>query len=29
MTTAALKPKSFWGKIWAGLTVASKFAGLF
>lgn len=28
MTTAALKPKSFWGKVWAGVTVFSRFAGL-
>jgi hypothetical protein len=28
MTTAAAKPKSFWGKVWAGVTVASRFAGL-
>lgn len=28
MTTAMLKPKSFWGKVWAGITVASRFAGL-
>jgi ABC-type transporter Mla subunit MlaD len=29
MTTAMLKPKTFWGKVWAGITVASRFAGLF
>jgi hypothetical protein len=29
MTTAATKPKSFWGKVWAGITVTSRFAGLF
>jgi hypothetical protein len=29
MTTAATKPKTFWGKVWAGITVASRFAGLF
>jgi hypothetical protein len=29
MTTAVLKPKSFWGKLWAGVTVASRFAGMF
>jgi hypothetical protein len=28
VTTAAAKPKSFWGKVWAGVTVASRFAGL-
>jgi hypothetical protein len=27
-TTAMLKPKSFFGKVWAGLTVASRFAGI-
>jgi hypothetical protein len=29
MTTAATRPKSFWGKVWAGITVTSRFAGLF
>src|SRR5580692_11685724 len=29
MTTAATKPKSFWGKVWAGITVTSRFAALF
>jgi hypothetical protein len=29
MTTEALKPKSFMGKVWAGIGVASRFAGLF
>jgi len=28
ITTAAAKPKSFWGKVWAAITVASRFAGL-
>jgi hypothetical protein len=28
VTTAAAKPKSFWGKVWAGITVASRFAGV-
>jgi hypothetical protein len=28
MTTAMLKPKSVFGKIWAAITVASRFAGL-
>jgi hypothetical protein len=28
MTTSANKPKSFWGKVWAGIVVTSRFAGL-
>jgi hypothetical protein len=28
MTTAATKPKSFWGKVWAAIAVSSRFAGL-
>jgi hypothetical protein len=28
MTAAAAKPKSFWGKVWAGISVMSRFAGL-
>jgi hypothetical protein len=28
MTKAATKPKSFWGKVWAGIAVTSRFAGL-
>jgi hypothetical protein len=28
MTTIAAKPKTFWGKVWAGLVVTSRFAGL-
>jgi hypothetical protein len=28
MTTAATKPKTFWGKVWAAITVTSRFAGL-
>ena len=28
MTTIAAKPKTFWGKVWAGITVTSRFAGL-
>jgi hypothetical protein len=29
MTTAATKRKTFWGKVWAGITVTSRFASLF
>jgi hypothetical protein len=28
ITAAATKPKTFWGKAWAAITVASRFAGL-
>jgi len=29
MTAVAAKPKTFWGKVWAGIVVTSRFAGLF